>query len=120
LREAKDRPDRTSPDIIFESIRLDEAKRILVLMGIPIPDVPNTVMHSALKEQFVKLSSRNAHDCMVQVLKGTRNLLSLSELIHNLPNSLQSVALSVPLRKLDHGRLLKAVNTPLKIAMEWG
>ena len=36
-----------------------------------------------------------------------------------LPTSLQTAALSVPLRKLDHARLVSAVNTRLIDAMAW-
>lgn len=120
LREARDRPERTSPLTIFESIRISEAKQILGLMEIRIPDVPNTEMHAALRAEFVKLNPVRAHAGMVQVLKTTRNLLPLADLVRSLPTSLQSAALSTPLRRLDHVRLLRAVNTPLKNAMEWG
>ena len=57
---------------------------------------------------------------MVHVLKQTRNLLPLSDLVSELPDCLQNAALSVPLRKKDHDRLLSAVNTPFKSALEWG
>jgi hypothetical protein len=56
---------------------------------------------------------------MVQVLKKTRNLLRLSHLVAQLPDSLHTAALSVPLRKLDHARLVAAMNTPLKDAAAW-
>ena len=56
---------------------------------------------------------------MVRVLKRTRNLLPLSALVDQLPPSLQTAALSVPLRKVDHQRLVAAVNTPLMDAMGW-
>ena len=119
LREAKDRPGRTSPEVIFESIRIEEAKRILTLLERPIPDVPNTEMHTALREEFVKISPLKAHKAMVHVLKETRDLLPLSALIDRLPNSLHSAALSVPMRRTDHNRLLTAVNTPLRTALQW-
>jgi len=120
LREAVDCPERTSPITIFESIRTAEAKQILELMGVDVPQLPNTEMRAALRERFVRLNSRNAHAGMVAVLKKTRNLLPLSALVQSLPHSLQSSALSVPLRKTDHERLLRAVATPLSQAMSWG
>lgn len=119
VREATDRPERTSPITIFESIRTEEAKRVLLTLGKVPPDVPNTEMHAALREGFTKLTPRKTHEAMVQVLKQTRNLLPLSELVSNLPVSLQNAALSVPLRKNDHERLVSAVNTPFKNALEW-
>jgi|SRR5665213_1619657 len=120
LREAVDCPERTSPLTIFESIRTAEAKQILELMGVDVPQLPNTEMRAALRERFVSLSSRDAHAGMVTILKKTRNLLPLSALVQSLPRSLQSSALSVPLRKTDHERLLRAVATPLAQALSWG
>lgn len=119
LREATDRPERTSPATIFDSIRTLEARMILQSQGVLIPAVPNTELNSVLRKLFIKLSPRVAHEGMVQVLKQTRNLLPLSDLVEKLPLSLRAAALSVPLRKLDHARFIAAVNTRLKDAMAW-
>jgi hypothetical protein len=119
LREALDQPERTSPSSIFDSIRTAEARMILTSLGVTIPAVPNTRLHSVLREQFIKLDPVQAHAEMVRVLKRTRNLLPLSSLVDQLPRSLQTAALSVPLRKADHERLVMAVNSRLKDAMGW-
>ncbi len=119
LREAADRPEHTSPSAIFDSIRTAEARIILSSLGITIPPVPNTALHSVLRESFVKLAPIEAHAGMVRVLKRTRNLLPLSALVDQLPLSLQTAALSVPLRKSDHERLVTAVNSSLQDAMAW-
>jgi hypothetical protein len=119
LREASNGIDRTQPAAIFASLRLQEARMILESRGIRVPAVPNTELHAALREMFIKLTPRDAHDGMVQVLKQTRQLLSLSDLVARLPHSLQTAALCVPLRKLDHSRLVSAVNTPLPEALSW-
>lgn len=119
LREADDQPERTSPSAIFDSIRTAEAHIILSSLGVTIPAVPNTRLHSVLREEFVKLSPVQAHAGMVRVLKRTRNLLPLSTLVNQLPRSLQTAALSVPLRKADHERLVAAVNCSLQEAMGW-
>lgn len=119
LREALDQPERTCPNVIFDSIRTQEARAILLAHGMQIPLVPNTELNSVLREMFVKLKPHEAHEGMVRVLKKTRNLLPLSDLVSQLPYSLQTAALSVPLRKLDHARLVSAVNTRLKDAMVW-
>jgi hypothetical protein len=119
LREAVDRPESTSPAAIFDSIRAEEARMILLSQGVSIPLVPNTALNAVLRQLFVKLDARKAHDGMVQVLKKTRNLLPLSDLVARLPYSLQTAALSVPLRKLDHTRLVEAVNSRLEDAMAW-
>jgi hypothetical protein len=119
LREAADQPERTSPSAIFDSIRTAEARIILSSLGVTIPPVPNTALHSVLRESFVKLAPIEAHAGMVRVLKRTRNLLPLSALVDQLPLSLQTAALSVPLRKSDHERLVTAVNSRLQDAMAW-
>jgi len=119
LRGAANQPERTSPDAIFNSIRMEEARLILSSFGVCVPCVPNTELYSVLRNEFVKLDPTQAHEGMVRVLKQTRNLLPLSALVDQLPVSLQTAALSVPLRKADHQRLVDAVNTPLKDAMGW-
>jgi hypothetical protein len=119
LREGADRPDRTSPAAIFDSIRTDEAHRILLSHGVSIPAVPNTELNCVLRKLFIKLDPCTAHEGMVRILKKTRNLLPLSDLVAQLPHSLQTAALSVPLRKLDHTRLVAAVNARLDDAMCW-
>jgi hypothetical protein len=119
LRVALDQPERTSSAAIFDSIRTEEARMILLLQGVPIPIVPNTTLNSVLRELFIRLDARQAHDGMVRVLKKTRNLSSLSDLVGQLPYSLKTAALSVPLRKQDHARLVVAVNTPMEDAMAW-
>jgi hypothetical protein len=119
LREAPDRPDRTSPAAIFECIRTLEARLILQSCGVSVPVVPNTEINGILRYLFTRLDPHQAHEGMVRVLKKTRNLLPLSDLVERLPRSLQTAALSVPLRKREHERLVAAVNTPLKDAMAW-
>lgn len=119
VRDAREYPERTSPAAIFDSIRADEAKKILVSRGVAVPDVPNTARSGILRELFIKLDPRDAHAGMVETLKKTRNLRSLSELVEQLPASLHTAALSVPLRKLDHSRLVSAVNTRLNEAVSW-
>jgi hypothetical protein len=119
IRKAIERIDRTSPSAIFDCLRTDEARRILMTETVFIPQVPNTELNAVLKELFIKLAPDTAHRGMVEVLKKTRNLLPLSHLIDQLPSSLHTAALTVPLRKVDHLRLVGAVNTPLEKAMAW-
>ena len=119
VREAADHPERTSPEAIFDSIRTDEARIILEAHGVFLPSVPNTELSRMLRHHFVQLEPSTAHDAMVRVLKKTRNLLPLSDLVAQLPPSLHTAALSVPLRKIDHSRLISAVNTSLHNAMGW-
>lgn len=119
LREAVNQTDFTSPSAIFDSIRTMEARLILQAQGISLPVLPNTQIRSALRDLFIRLRPSDAHGAMVQVLKRTRNLLPVSALVAQLPVSLQTAALSMPLRKLDHSRLVIAVNTRVKDALAW-
>uniref|UniRef100_A0A9E7ZR64 Sce7726 family protein n=1 Tax=Bosea sp. NBC_00436 TaxID=2969620 RepID=A0A9E7ZR64_9HYPH len=119
LKPAVDRPDRLDPVSMFEALRTDEAKSLLIDIGIKVPDVPNTRLHGVLREQFEALDPITAHCGMIKVLKHKRDLRPLSDLIDQLPPSLQPAALSVPLRRADHDRLVQAVATPLCDAMAW-
>lgn len=119
LRSPSNRPELTDPTAIFDSIRVEEAKQVLQRCGIEIPDVPNIEMHAALRKKFERVKARDAHEGMVHVLKKSRNLLPLAELVDNLPRSLHSVALSCRLRRADHGRLLTAVNARMRDALDW-
>ena len=119
VREAAEQSERTSPAAIFDSIRTQEARMILLAHGVQVPNVPNTELNAVLRELFLKLDPRAAHEGMVRILKKTRNLLPLADLVDQLPYSLKSAALYVPLRKLDHARLISAVNTRLNDAIAW-
>jgi hypothetical protein len=100
-------------------MRTKEAAEILRYLGLEVPEVPNTRMRIELRRQFETLSPDEVHVAMLHTLKRTRNLLPLADLVRKLPTSLHAAALSVPLRRGDHDRLLDAVNTPLPQAMAW-
>ena len=119
IRYATDRPERTSSEAIFDCIRTNEAIMILRSLDIQVPDVPNTELYAELRNRFRKLESKLVHDGMVRTLKRTRNLRKLSALLGDLPRSLHTAALSMRLRKVDHARLVRAVNTRLNNAMAW-
>lgn len=119
IREAVNAPERTIPEAIFDSIQLLEAKKILKNNGFEIPLLPNTKMYSALREQFITLPPHAAHEGMVQVLRSTRSLLPLADLVSVLPHSLQAAVLSTSLRKQDHAKLIAAMDTPISEALKW-
>lgn len=118
-RDAADRPDRTCPVTIFESLRTAEAAAILKTLGVDVPDLPNTLRHAAFKKLFADIDPTDLHVEMVRTLKRTRNLATLGELVDQLPGSLQAAALSIPVRRSDHDRLVDAVRTPLPAALAW-
>ena len=119
VRKAISQPERTRPEAIFDSLRTAEAKRILTDFGITVPNVPNTVLNQYLRSLFVTLSPSQAHEGMVQTLRQTRTLMPLENLVKSLPSSLHAVALTTPIRKIDHNRLVSAVGCNLEIATGW-
>lgn len=120
IREATDRADTVCPETIFESLRVNEARTILSNLQVPIPDVPNTLLRSALKDRFRQLEPAMVHDQMVLTLKQSRGLAALKTFVDELPHALKPVLLAAPMRKsADYRRLLDAVNTPLHVAMGW-
>ena len=120
VRDAVNQPERVCPQTIFDSLRSAEAAAILKAMGVPVPDVPNTQLYSAMRTLFAQLTPADIHAQMVRTLKHSRNLAPLSELVDQLPESLHAAALSIPIRRSDHCRLVDAVATPLGEAMAWG
>jgi hypothetical protein len=119
VRNAVDQPERICPQTVFESLRCGEAAAILKAMGVPVPDVPNTQRHGVMRALFAELKPAELHAQMVRTMKRSRNLAPLSELVDNLPKSLHAAALSIPVLRADHGRLVNAVATPLGAAMAW-
>ncbi len=119
VREATDRSDAVCQTTILESLRTAEACAILSDLGIAIPDVPNTLMRSALRQSFSDIHPTDVHRSMVKILKRTRNLAPLGALVDRLPKSLQPAALSTQIRRADHDRIIEAVQTPLVRALNW-
>ena len=120
IREAEDLPGRVCPVTVFESLRTAEAEAILRRLGVAVPNVPNTLRHAALRELFGRLDPEAVHIAMVQVLKKTRDLAPLRDLVDRLPPSLHAAALSIQVRRADHERIVKAVATTLETAQAWG
>jgi hypothetical protein len=118
-RDAIDRPESICPVIVFESLRSGEAAAVLKALGVAVPPVPNTQRHTVMRELFTDLEPAALHREMVRTLKRTRSLAPLGELVDQLPSSLHAAALSVPVRRSDHDRLVAAVSTPLDTAMAW-
>jgi hypothetical protein len=118
-REAKNDPGRICPLTVFEALRTHEAKEVLADLGVLVPDLPNTLLRGELRCHFERLGPDQVHAAMIRTLKRTRDLKPLASLVDRLPDSLHAAALSVPLRKSDHDRLVDAVNTPLKQALSW-
>ena len=119
VREAVDRPGRICPATVFDSLRIGEAKEILLRLGHEIPSLPNTEMHAALRTSFGTLRPDEVHEAMLVTLKKSRSLAKLSSLVDRLPMSLQPAALCVQLRKMDREKLVAALEIPLRQAAGW-
>lgn len=119
IREAADRPHSVCPVTIFESLRLSEAREVLGDLEVLVPDVPNTMLHSAMRDCFAQLEPEEVHQAMVKTLKRTRSLAPLGAFVARLPVSLRPAALSIQIRDADQDRLIEAVSTPLFTAMDW-
>lgn len=119
VREAVDAPERVVPEVVFNSLRLHESRQILGLLGIGVPDVPNTQMYREMRKLFVGLEATQVHAAMVKVLKKTRSLHQLRGLVESLPTSLHAAVLATPPRRRDHARLLDAMDLPIQEALNW-
>jgi hypothetical protein len=118
-REAAELPGNVCPQTVFESLRSAEAAAILRTLGRDVPRVPNTQLHGVMRAIFADLDPATLHAEMVRTLKRTRNLTPLVELVDQLPESLQAAAISIPVKRAEHVKLVEAVGTPLVKAMAW-
>jgi hypothetical protein len=119
VREAQEYPNNFCPVTMFESLRMPEAREILHHMGVEIPTVPNTRLYAEMRELFRSLNPIAIHRQLVKTLSRTRSSAPLASLVNQLPHSLRPVALSVRVRRGDHGRLISALATPIDQAIHW-
>lgn len=119
IREAKNRPECIDPCQVFESLTKEEALLILDRLGIARPSVPNTKFHAEMLRIYAEIAPLSLHECMICVLKETRSLRPISSFILELPKSLQTAVISMPLRQRDYSNLIAAVNTPTSEAFNW-
>ncbi len=118
-RPAVSNVSNVSPEQIFESLQRSEYLAILQKNGIGVPNLPNTRIHTAAKELFVTLTPEQAHSGMVEILKQTRNPISLRQFVQSVPDSLRAAAISVPLSNSERSCFLSALNTDLETVLEW-
>ncbi len=119
VRAAQERVDLVDTGILFDSIRVDEAINILKCRNIEIPDVPNTRIRRELREVFCAVAAQDIYPTFVSVLKRSRSLASLEDLVGGLPVSLRAAALTIRSKPSDHKNLLAAINSNLKDALGW-
>ena len=120
IKKAITDPKRTDAAAIFEAINQNEAGLILKRAGMILPDVPNTQRYAALRELFLTLDSETAHHGMVECLKLTRNLRSLSGVLDSVPKSLRAAVVSSSINGRQRARLMQALRAPICEAVAWG
>ncbi len=120
IRESSENLEKIDPAAIYESIQLAEAKSILRNLNIPIPNLPNTQIFSALRGEFSKLPKEKVHDSMITTLKEKRSQVKLANLLESVPKSMISTAISTRISFRDQSRLLSALDTPIDMAISWG
>jgi hypothetical protein len=119
VRIAMEHYDCICPATVFDAIRLAEAMEILSAFGISAPEAPNMRRYETLRALFKTLEPKSLHIEMVRILKKTRSLVSLNDLVPKTPRSLLAGITSMPLSKRAQGRLLEAIESPLSAAMAW-
>lgn len=119
VREPTEDLGRIMPEVAFASLQLHESRRVLELLGVPVPEVPNTQLYAVQQSLFSKLDGASLHAAMLDTLKRTRSNQPLSSLLDAVPRSLQPATLTTPMRRGDHARLVAALNTPVAVALGW-
>ena len=119
VRAALNAPYRTKSSRIFGSMTLREAGLVMSGLGISTPNVPNTLKYRAYLELFQDIAPEDAHRMMVNILKKTRSLTHLVPVIAHLPTSLQSVALSMKISKVEFNNLFLALDASVHEARGW-
>jgi hypothetical protein len=118
-RQAQNCPARTSPLMILETLRAEEAVTILQSFGIELPKVPNTQLRGVLRQRFTPLDPTTVHDQMVATLKRTRSQAAIDDFVRAMPESLKTAALAARLDRTAHNRIKQAIATPLGVASTW-
>ena len=118
-KQAQDRPERTSPLMILELLRAEEAVSVLSALGIESPKVPNTQIRSELGKIFARLDPTIVHEQMVKTLRDSRSQAALSEFVDSIPKSLKAVSLAKKADARGRIRIIEAIETPLVEALSW-
>ncbi|NYS13998.1 sce7726 family protein [Achromobacter xylosoxidans] len=119
IRDATERMDLIQSATLFDTLRIDEAIKILNYRNIEIPVVPNTRIRGELREIFTGFAAREIYPTFVKVLKESRSLASLEDLLGNMPRSLHAAALTIRVKPAEHKNLLGAINSTFVDALGW-
>lgn len=120
VRAAAIDPSRIDPSLVFDSLRMREARELLSLNGIDAPVVPNGIEYRTLRPLFAALPPRQVHRTLAPVLLASRGHQGLATLLASVPRSLRAAVLATRLRKMDHAPLLAALESPWRTATGCG
>ena len=118
-REAGSNIENVDTSVIFDSLRRNEIQNILNFEGYEIPNLPNTKIHSYLKNIFSQLTPIQAHTGMVRELKKSRNSRPLKSFLTNMPNSLKAAAISIPFSSSERANLESILSFKVKDILHW-
>jgi hypothetical protein len=119
VRESQEFNNGLCSSALLDSLQQQEALQIIDSLGLARPAVPNTRIRAEMRKIFAEISPLELHRCMIEVLKKSRSLLPLSELAGALPSSLKPMAFLTEIRKSDHERLIRSLDTAVAEALTW-
>lgn len=119
IREAIDRPDRTNPLAILDTLRANEAIEVLNGIGVEFHQGPNTQRWSALRAIYSALDPAIVHAEAVRVLKTTRSRVELAAVLQKLPTPLRAAVLAVDMSPESRKQLSVAAWLPLTTVLSW-
>ncbi|RLP80224.1 hypothetical protein D9V34_14255 [Mycetocola lacteus] len=119
VRPALDQPERTSALSILETLRFDEALKVLDGLGIDFPEVPNTRRWGALRHIFAALDPATVHAHTVAVLRESRSQAHLEFSIRELPRPLTAAILATNPSASARHNIRLATRQPVSEVLTW-
>lgn len=119
IKEPMDRPDLIDPASLIDAVRVSEAKLVLRRLGEEVPEVPNTLLRTVLREKVEPLDPVVVHNATIPVVAKCRSQAALGKFIENLPISLHSVALARNPKLQGQHHVKSAVSMPLGEVLSW-
>lgn len=118
-REPNVDPARTSPLMMLDVLRINEAVAILRNLQVEVPNVANTRMRRELQSIFAGINPCIVHEQMVLELKKSRSQTHLTEFAKSLPPSVRAASLSLNPNARGRASIINALKTPLADALSW-
>lgn len=120
IRGAIDCPQRVVVSDLADSLQTAELKRILVRLGIQVPEVPNTLIRRAIMESLEGVDTVAFQRVATLVLKDCRSQASLKAFLTQVPRSTRAGILALRPDTAAQSQIYDALRTPLIEASTWG